>query len=142
MDKKGFTLVELLVTVAILAILTSIALPLYTGYQKGAARQEATANLQGLSLCLEEYYAERGNYGTAGTYRWENNGATNNFASWLPCFQPKKASGGATNKYNYRLDVQTSTTYIANATGALRPVLGDTPLTLNQNSDKTGPWPK
>jgi type IV pilus assembly protein PilA len=44
--KRGFTLIELLVVVLILAILMSVALPLYLSTQNNAQRQVCRANMQ------------------------------------------------------------------------------------------------
>ena len=149
MNKKGFTLIELLVTVAILAILASIAIPMYTGYTRGAARQEATSNLQALSLCLEEYYAQNNRYlppaaNPPQTYNWSVNNSgvvtTDTITGWLPSFQPKKA-GGTVNKYSYALTVTAVNAYTITAVAQRSPVAGDPNLTLNQDGVKTGPWP-
>ena len=43
--EKGFTLVELLVTVTLLAIVASISIPIYFGYKKEAQTQEAYLQL-------------------------------------------------------------------------------------------------
>jgi|Deesub1362A_J573_1020465.scaffolds.fasta_scaffold00071_47 type IV pilus assembly protein PilE len=147
--KRGFTLIELLVALAILAILATIAVPMYRGYQKGAARQEATANLQALVLCLEQYYAENSSYANATsfptTYSWEMNASgtvtTDDFSDWLPCFNPRKAAGGAVNKYKYTLQVSSATAFTATATGLRGPVKDDV-LTIDQDGVKGGSWPK
>jgi prepilin-type N-terminal cleavage/methylation domain-containing protein len=63
MDKgKGFTLIELLIVIAIIGILSAIAIPAYIGVQSRAARSEAKANLQSLRLLEEQFFAENGNY--------------------------------------------------------------------------------
>jgi len=43
-NKKGFTLIELIVVIAILAILMALAVPAYTGLKKQSASQVAKAN--------------------------------------------------------------------------------------------------
>jgi len=60
--KNGFTLTELLIVIAIISILTVIALPAYVGQQKSAARTEAYSNLQNLRLLEEQFFAENGRY--------------------------------------------------------------------------------
>lgn len=62
MDKKGFTLVELIIVIAIIAILAMIAIPAYVGQQKKATRTEAFSNLQNLRLLEEQYFADNGEY--------------------------------------------------------------------------------
>ncbi len=55
MSKKsrGFTLVELMVAVAILAILTAIAVPIYTTYSNRTYRTQAMADLLDCAQALE-----------------------------------------------------------------------------------------
>lgn len=59
---KGFTLVELMIVVAILAVLASIAIPMYNGYIETARNTEGWNNLQSLKLSQEEYFLENHTY--------------------------------------------------------------------------------
>lgn len=67
--QSGFTLIELLVTMAILAVVSSIAIPAYTGYIKSARMTEAKNNIAALKLAEEEYFMENNAYfyGTTNT---------------------------------------------------------------------------
>jgi type IV pilus assembly protein PilE len=65
MKAKGFTLIELMIVVAIVAILASVALPAYTDYVRRSQVQEATAELSNLRIRLEQYFQDNRNYGTA-----------------------------------------------------------------------------
>ncbi len=64
---RGFTLIELMVTVAIVAILGAIALPAYTDYIKRGKLAEAHATLADLRVKMEQRYQDARMYGTSGT---------------------------------------------------------------------------
>ncbi len=53
--KKGFTLLELLVVLAILAILIAIAIPVYKGQKEKAAITAHNANVRVLETAVESY---------------------------------------------------------------------------------------
>jgi type IV pilus assembly protein PilE len=59
---KGFTLVELMVTVAVVAILASIAIPAYSSFTRQANRTDATKTLQSAAQSLERCYSQRFTY--------------------------------------------------------------------------------
>ena len=52
---RGFTLIELLVAVAILALISYLALPLYTSYSQRALRSEAQGDLLACALGMERW---------------------------------------------------------------------------------------
>ncbi|MBQ9242842.1 MAG: prepilin-type N-terminal cleavage/methylation domain-containing protein [Proteobacteria bacterium] len=62
MNDRGFTLIELMVVVAIIAILASTAVPVYQGYITSAASAEAAATLADISAKEEAYRGAWGNY--------------------------------------------------------------------------------
>lgn len=62
--QKGFTLVELLIVLAIVGILTGISLPMYQNYTVKAQRADAKAALLELSVWMERQYTARSCYGT------------------------------------------------------------------------------
>jgi prepilin-type N-terminal cleavage/methylation domain-containing protein len=61
-NKKGFTLIELIIVVGIIGLLAVIAIPGYIGYQRRAVRTEAFSNLEALRLLEEQFFAENNRY--------------------------------------------------------------------------------
>jgi type IV pilus assembly protein PilE len=60
----GFTLIELMVTLTIMALLTSLAIPTYRHYVQRTHRAEAAAGLLQLAVCQERLHASEGQYRT------------------------------------------------------------------------------
>ena len=59
---KGFTLIELMIVVAIIAILASIALPSYNDYVTRSKITEATSQLADLRVKMEQWYQDNRTY--------------------------------------------------------------------------------
>lgn len=66
-NQKAFTLIELMITVAIIAILAAIALPAYGKYIKKARASNAGSDLTALSLMMEQAYQKTLTYPSAAT---------------------------------------------------------------------------
>ena len=67
---RGFTLIELMITVAVIAILAAVALPAYTDYVRRGKIAEATTTLLSMRTKMELYYQDNRKYTgacTAGT---------------------------------------------------------------------------
>jgi type IV pilus assembly protein PilE len=59
---RGFTLVELLITVVIVGVIAAIALPMYTRYVATARQQDAKAQLTAVRQAQEIYKLQYGGY--------------------------------------------------------------------------------
>jgi len=55
----GFTLIEVMITVAIVAILAAVAIPSYTDYITRSKIQEATTSLLSMRTKLEQFYQDQ-----------------------------------------------------------------------------------
>ena len=61
----GFTLIELMITVAIIAILASVAYPSYTSHTRKAARRAAQAQMMDIANRQQQYLLANRAYATA-----------------------------------------------------------------------------
>lgn len=122
--EKGFTLIELMIGIAILAILSAIAIPAYRGYTAKAKKSVASATLASLALVMEEKRAETGwlcsrsNGATTTTtttvvtihpplnYTDDDSITNDTLLVEYPSFSPKPLFSGNTQiLYDYQVDV-------------------------------------
>lgn len=65
---RGFTLIEMMITVAIIGILASIAIPSYQEYVMRGYLVDATNTLSDLRARLEQHYQDNRTYATVGAF--------------------------------------------------------------------------
>ena len=108
MKTKGFSLIELMIVVAIIAIISSVAYPSYQESIAKSRRADAQANLLELAQFMERHYTANNTYQDTST--------TPPSAPGLP-FTVSPKDGGSTF-YNIALSAITATSYTLTATPA------------------------
>ena len=68
--QKGFTLIELMIVVAIIGILAAIAIPNFMAYQKKAIQSEAKQELGNIRTLEATYNADNTSYGSLSSIGW------------------------------------------------------------------------
>jgi prepilin-type N-terminal cleavage/methylation domain-containing protein len=63
-SQKGFTIVELLIVIVVIAILAAISIVAYTGVQENARNTQRVANAKSVVDAANAYYAEKGTWPT------------------------------------------------------------------------------
>ena len=72
MKQKGFTLIELMIVVAIIGILAAIAIPQYQNYVARTQVAEGLALASGVKTALTLYYQETGGFPDAGSGKYDD----------------------------------------------------------------------
>jgi len=98
---QGFTLIELMIVVAIIAIIGAFAYPAYQGYIKDSYISQAVSDVKVCSLAMERYYSDNFSYVDAAI-------GTNVSCSSL---SPPNAPSAAAAKYTIAVDSATLNDY-------------------------------
>jgi len=121
---RGFTLIEMLITVATLAIIVAIALPSYTNYVTRSKIVEATASLSDMRVRLEQYFADKRQFPASCN---------------APAAGPAPAGTiylPANSKYFAVSCVLSATTYTVTATGAASQGMASFAYSIDQSNQR------
>jgi type IV pilus assembly protein PilE len=122
----GFTLIELMIVVAIIAILAAIALPIYSDYITRGKLTEAQNNLSSLRVLMEQYFQDNRTYlATGGT----GCGVT------MPTTTSSNGASSIAKYFTYTCTAASST-YTITATGAVTQTANFT-FTIDYNNTRT-----
>ncbi len=78
--QQGFTLIELMIVVAVLSIVAAIAIPNYLRYQMQTRQSEAKANLAGIFVAENAHFGEQSRFGTFDQIGFGVAGSGNRYA--------------------------------------------------------------
>ena len=95
-NNSGFTLIELMVTVAILAVLAVVAIPMYSNYINRAKQSDAIIGLKAAQMSQEQFFSE--------------NNAYSNTIDILPGFDDSGTVDNSYAKGEYTLKVTSAST--------------------------------
>jgi type IV pilus assembly protein PilE len=113
-SQAGFTLIELMITVAIIGILSAIAVPTYGGYVLRTRLTDAYAGLAGVQPGAEQHWSNTNSYAGLGTVQ----GA-------LPA---------NTENFDFKVESATDTAYVVSATG--KNAAAQFIFTIDQNGQR------
>jgi type IV pilus assembly protein PilE len=98
---SGFTLIEVMIVVVIVAVLAAIALPSYTDYLRRGRIIEATAKLADHRVRMEQYFLDSRTYSAGGT----------------TCGVPDPSYTSGRDSFEVRCTAASATAYTVTATG-------------------------
>ena len=121
-SNKGFTLIEVMIVVAIIGILAAVAYPSYQDHVRKSRRAEAQSALMGLAAAMERHFTATNSYTGAGA------GGSDTGAPGI--YYDKVPKDGGTAYYNLTIDSASASAFVVKAT-PVNGQVGDGFLDLN-----------
>lgn len=126
MYMRGFTIMELMIAIAIVGIIAAVAIPAYRGYIDETQSAAARANLSQLQLAIEDHWLDNQTYEALADNTWTGDGSTvtppsPNPSNWLP--------HGDGAQYIYQITAATITGYSVR----IKNIHGGTSATFTKN---------
>jgi len=97
-NHKGFTLIELMIVIAIIGILAAIAIPQFQAYKKRSYAASLQSDAHSLANAEEAYFADNGRYTSASATL-----LTATYGASKGQFTSITAIGGDANSFNFTL---------------------------------------
>src|ERR1051326_7726220 len=115
MQKNGFTLVELLIVIVIIAVLASIALPVFNGIQERAKATQDMSNLRQIGLATQMYLNDNDGTFFLPTDNWMKDLNPKYLSTWKifqsPFDNKRTSSEDSTNapvSYGFNINAKTA----------------------------------
>lgn len=121
--QKGFTLIELMITVAIVALLAAVAIPNYSAYVQRGKAAEATSTLALLKNRMEQYYQDNKTYA--------------DIVGPPVLTAPCSPQAGTTKYFTYSCTLQTLSQFTLTATPVAGQGVDNFSFTIDEAGNKT-----
>ena len=101
-NRNGFTLLEIMIVVAILGVVAAIAIPAYNGYIKTGHQSECQNEMASIQLAEAEYFLDNNSY-------FSGTGVSNLKSASGDIYSPSSTASGAKSECTYKVDTTTTT---------------------------------
>ncbi|MBC3863522.1 prepilin-type N-terminal cleavage/methylation domain-containing protein [Undibacterium jejuense] len=108
MKQSGFTLIEVMITVAIIGILAAIALPSYSRYVARSKVADAIGNLSNAKSGMEQFFQDNGTYLSGANCGAGTPASTDGFdfgcTATATTYSVTMTGSGSVSAYKYSID--------------------------------------